>query len=231
MRTALVVTSLFMGCFLAQSGDEQSAATNIGNNVDTNNYKVDYDTDFQRMLDSWPKGAVTNGLACALQLFRPSGGRDLLPLCSVNVVNTTTNWVKGYLNVPLQGLIYMELFDSQGKQVKKTTKGKEYVLWTDKQIEDWINGRPRELGFSIPPLLCNQANGSISFPEEFALTQPGEYSFHLRMRLVQNKKDASGRLFLQTTWLPEVIAKVQIRPEDIPPPDLPSNAQTNSLNK
>ena len=232
MRIFLLTAGLFAGLLFSTSGAEQSSITKVNNNVATNNQGISVDPDFQQMMDSWPKGVATNGLICAIQIFRPAGAKELLPLCCVNVINTTTNWIKGYLDIPLQGLVEMELFDPLGNQVEKTAVGKGYDVWTDEQIERWINGRPRGgTAFRVSPLLYCKTNGRISFPEAFTLKKSGEYTLHLRMRLVQGDEDSLGQIHLQRIWLPEVVAKVQIRPEDIPLPDLPPNAQTNSLTK
>jgi hypothetical protein len=48
------------------------------------------------------------------------------------------------------------------------------------------------------------------------------------MQLVDGKWDASKNLHLQPTWLPEVVAKVQIRPEDNPQPKTLPSVQTNA---
>lgn len=192
------------------------------------------DPEYQKIFNSWPKGAETNGLVCAVFFDRPIGIKEIPPILYVYVVNTTTNWVHACLNLPREVLFKIKLFDPQGKEVKRTVEGEKFVDWTQKQIEDWYGEQLRVRwsgrGFSLAPLNSTQVKNGISLPDVFQLSQAGEYTFHLQMPLIQVKQDTSGRGSFKTTWLPEVVAKVQIRHEDISSEKSP-NVQTNSFVK
>lgn len=202
-----------------------AANTTASESVATNKKGFHVDHDMQSMIDSWPKGAKTNGLYCAIELasfeHRPQG-KEWPPVCCINVVNTTANDVSDCLKLPLASLLQIELFDSQGKPVEKTATGKQFGSWTQKQIKDWFDEmqriRWRGRYFRVPGLLYAQIGNPFSISQAFQVKQSGEYTLHLSLRLIQSKQDRSDQL--STIVLPEVITKVQIRPNDIPPIDL-----------
>jgi hypothetical protein len=209
--------------------------------VAVNNQRVIVDPNLQGMVDSWAKGDATNGLVCGVVFARSDGISERPPIFYVNIINTTTNFISGCLNLPFEAFASIELFDSDGKQATKTTAGQRVGTWTQKQIEDWFNETHRKrsqamtksgsITSTLFPLLYEQVSGKISIFQMFQLNVAGEYSLHLKMRFVQVAEDASGQFTFQTTWLPEVVARVQIRPEDIPPENLSPSGQTNSSTK
>jgi len=209
----------------------QLHVTNTG--VSLNSGRILVDPDMQAIVDSWAKGTVTNGLACGVAFARPSGIMDPLPVFYVNVINTTTNFIIGYLNLPFEALVSIGLFDSDGKPVAKTTAGQRVGTWTQQQIEDWFNKSHQNRSQSMTksgsitstlfPLSPSVMSIGISVSNMFQLKKAGEYTLHLRMRFTQVKEDVSGRFSFQSTWLPEVVAKVQIKPGDILP-----DSKTNS---
>lgn len=143
------------------------------------------------------------------------------PICCVFAGNRTTNAVL-FLQMPPTNLFSIELLDSHGKPVGKTREGKMYGLsLTQKYIANWRNKqnlRPAGMWYLISP---NDTNahctvGFFSLRSAFRIEQPGEYTLHLRLRLIEARSDSSGQLYFPMVWLPEVTAKVQIRPEDIP---------------
>jgi hypothetical protein len=192
--------------------------------------------DNKSMIDSWNKGATTNGLICGVA-FAPASEKGS-PIFYVNIINTTTNWIRGYLNLPFEALASIALFDADGKSVSKTIVGQRVGTWTQKQVEDWFMEIYRKrthamtesgsITSTLWPLLPAQVSGEISIFQMFQIKQAGEYTLHLRMRFVRVEKDASGNRTFSTIWLPEVTAKVQILPQDIPPENLPTSSQTNS---
>lgn len=229
--TGLLLCGLFGACAADQMQATSSAASPTANEgFITNSHGYRVDGDIQSMMDSWPKGAETNGIACALQISRNIYTKGS-PFCSVNIINTTTNNVLGYLHLSIEEISNIELFDPQGKPVIKTTVGKQFYFRTDEQIKDIlakINPMTlrRKGSLVIHGLLYAQISNNFSIPEAFQLRQPGEYTFHVSVRLVKNEQDASGRFL--TTLLPEVVTKVQIRPDDIPLENPSANNQTNS---
>ena len=128
--------------------------------------------------------------------------------------------------------------------VPKTDAGKKVVAWTDQQIKDWFeNNRekpPQFLGSRksvqdtkgiadmLFPLWPTQISSDVSLPQLFQIGKEGEYVLHFQLRMAQIKVDASGKMELNIFWLPEVVAKVEIRPEDIQLENLPATSQTNS---
>lgn len=227
----LSTTVLFIGFVIWTSSDQQLKTVAAGNAI-TNMPTFKVDLNLQEMIDSWTKGAATNGLVCGIDFSRPDVGKNS-PTCYVNVINITTNWVRNYLDIPLQGAANIELLDSQGKPVEKTETGKEYGIWTDKQITDWRKNKPKWITFMALPLEYSQVGAGFSIPQTFKLKDVGEYTLHVHvaMRPIQGQKGASGEMYYPIQWLPEVVGKVQIRSEDIQPENLLRSNQTNSLTK
>jgi len=198
--------------------------------------------DMQGVYNSWDKGAPTNGIVCAIS-FAPSSWNGA-PAFYVNLINTTTNYIRGLLVIPLQNRAKIELLDSNGKAVSKTDEGKRFSVWTDQQMKDWFeNNRERPPLFPwsrksvrdtkgiadiLFPLWSNTISYGISLSQLFEIKKAGEYTLHFQLRVTQTKVDASGKIELNIFWLPEVTAKIQVRPEDISQENLPSNDQTNS---
>ena len=238
MRKIFLVIMIFIGICFVTNADGQSMVTNgtgtMANSVVGTNRPISRlydDPDLQKMIDSMDKGAETNGLVCAIYVSRPSGAKDLLPTICVNVINTTTSWVHGGLNLPREVLFKIKMYDSHGVEVKRTKEGERFEDWSQGQIEEWFREqvRLRRKGrwIDVAPLNYAQVGGRISLPELFQLEEAGEYTLHLRMPLIQVQKKASGKFIYKTTWLPEVVAKVQILPEDIASLKSP-NIQSNS---
>ena len=151
------------------------------------------------------------------------------PVCFVELSNNRIgNFARNqtnqdyFLNMPRENLFAIELLDASGKPVGKTDSGSQFGLpLTDKQVTDWYNksishANPRRSATLIA-ILPHEALpvGFFSIPEMFDIKEAGEYTLHVRMRLIMN---------MQFVWLPEATSKVQIRPEDILPPP----GQTNT---
>lgn len=183
--------------------------------------------DLWNQIDAWPKGEMTNGLFCAMQTLQQSVRKDGPALC-VYVANTTTNSYH-FLSLPDEKTMLITLIDSSGKQVGKTDEDHKFSIWTQGQIRDWFekHNHTHGVGFGVPPLFYVSTK-IISIPQIFQIKEPGEYTLHLRMRCVKSGIDAAGKICFESTWLPEVTAKVQIRAEDIPVGNLLLNGQTNS---
>ncbi len=140
-------------------------------------------------------------------------------------------------NVFPQKKLIVELFDSKGHPVKKTPAGNQYTNAIDvKQLTEiaknryrlWTTGRARTTGFS--PLAAN----SKLFPffsfnpsELFDLRQPGEYTLHMQIPLIERGGNNESSPEIKVIWLPEVVARVQIYSEAISSTNLPSQVSTN----
>jgi hypothetical protein len=233
MRTTILSIILFSDIFFAGICDGETILTNeiIGAagtkmNAGTNGYPVI--PAIQDVVDSWVKGAKANGLACAIS-FAPDSNNGT-PLGYVYVINTTTNYMLGYLRLPIEAVSQITLYNSQGEQIKKTAIGEHFEYWTQSQIKNWFDEMNRvrwnRRGFRIDGMFFQQLSGGINFLQSFQIKQPGEYTLHLAARLVKSEQDKSGQFL--TTSLPEVVAKVQIQPKDIAPTNSVQNDQTNS---
>ena len=177
------------------------------------------------------------------------------PICSVRLCNSTDSKLSG-LQLSAEKLFDVNLVDTNGQFVKKTEYGKQFgQALTQKQLNDWvipirITGHISAGWFFVPfgPGAQHWVDvGNFSIPKVFELTHAGEYTLHMRMRLIQSCiSDQSGMIrtnildaqqlgagrkmptIFQSIWLPEVTAKVQIPPEDILPENLSPSSQTNS---
>jgi len=171
----------------------------------------------------------TNGLKCLVGGAVPLWSSDIPTLdpsgCSIFVYNYSTTGNVGCLRMPATNLCRIILLDKQGHKVKKTALGMMYG-WplSQEQIEDWrhhwhnshqrmlvsINamGSPKPYYDAIE--MCH-----FSLKDAFEIKKAGEYELHVQLRLIQVGKDSSGKIYYPVTWLPEVVAKIHIRPEDI----------------
>jgi hypothetical protein len=225
MRTIIFAAILF-GNLITKISAAQTASSN---DVNTSNMLA-VAADMQSVYSSWDKGAPTNGIVCAIS-FAPSSWKGS-PVIYVNFINTTTNYIRGLLQIPIEARANIELLDSEGKAVPKTNEGKKFGVWTDQQMKDWFEDnreKPPQFPWSrkserdtkgiaviLFPLLDAQISVGISLPLLFQIKQAGKYTLHFQIRVAQTKVDTSGKIDLNIFWLPEVVAKVQIRPEDIP---------------
>ena len=184
--------------------------------------KTRMDPDEQAAIDRLPKGAPTNGLYCAVDFITHRRGNGLNSVLYVYVVNPTSNLLEGYLFLPPEASLQLSLSDSQGKPIDKTTAGKQFVPWTEQQMEASFTNRLRNLSQRAPtrrisPFSHPQIYGDIRLNELFQLTEPGEYTLHVRLLLVQDHNpDLFGKRQLESIPFPEVAAKVEILPQDIP---------------
>jgi hypothetical protein len=173
-----------------------------------------------------PEMLKTNGLNCWVGASSFISTDNPKPMLGAYVYNHSTNEM-ACLRMPAINLLRIVLLDKQGHQFKKTSLGMKYGLpLSQEQIYEWRhhwnnrhqsifirltpNGIPQYS--DIPTEICN-----FSIKDAFEITEPGEYELHLQLRLVQVGTDKSGKFYYPVTWLPEVVAKVQIRPEDISP--------------
>jgi hypothetical protein len=225
MRTIILSIIISLGSLVIGITAGQSATNTIVEPI------TKRDPDLQKMIDTWAKGAETNGIVCAID-FAPSS-RKGSPIFYVNLINETTNFIRGLLRIPFDGHANIELLDPKGKPAPKTDAGKKVGAWTDQQIKDWFENhrekpfaekKPKGIADILFPLWPATISNGINLAQMFQLKQAGDYTLHFQMRVAQTKLNTSGEIELNIFWLPEVIAKVQVRPEDIPP----ENVQTNS---
>ena len=238
MRTIIVFIAVSLIALMAH-GAEQTASNY---NAAFYGPRAIVDRNMQDMVNSWFKAAETNGVVCAVS-FAPTSWKGS-PIFYVNIIDTTTNFIHGFLQRRFEGCANIQLLDPKGKPVPKTDAGREVSAWTDQQIKDWFENnreKPRPYWYlggkniretkgiadTLFPLLPQQVSDSISLPKLFQLKEAGEYELHIKMKVAFTRLNSVGEMELKIFWLPEVVAKVQIRPENIPPPGLSSNAQTN----
>ena len=236
MRTSYLIISLLVSSlFLARGEDVPTPKTAERDwQVDTNGLSV-------RGVNLYNSSDVPY-LPPMLNHIRPQA-----PICYVDGWGTYTNTIewKGFLWMPPTNLCRLKLFDSKGQPVEKTADGKMFDLpLTQEQIAAWDRAAQKKNGgnSSAWHLIFRPAHpGGLNIPTAgpivftlqplFKVTEPGEYTLHLRLRLIQTKEDSSGQVYFPMVWMPEVTAKVQICPEDISPENLLPNGQTNSPTK
>ena len=68
----------------------------------------------------------------------------------------------------------------------------------------------------------------MSLPELFEIKEAGEYSFYVSLRFIEFKESSGGKIYYESTWLPEAVAKVQVLPEDVKAAAEYWNSQTNA---
>ena len=196
-----------------------------------NDVNINIDTNATRILsrvnqidmDTIYHGATTNGLSCDVEISRRFSIRagQNFPACNVYIFNKTTNNLNGFLKLPIEALYQIELFDVAGKPVKKSEAGAKYLIWSEQQVCDWVVAQsvPNQIygdwEYFRLPANEKRPHNSFGISNLFELKQPGEFTLHFKMRLLKNVPSSTG-LHYATTWLPDVVAKVQIRPEDIP---------------
>ncbi len=184
----------------------------------------------------------TNGLKCLVEISSrvPMRGGEALakpPVCWVSLINQSTDFI-GCLNMPVKNLCRVALLDNRGGEIQKTKLGEIYGKpLTQHEIEVWRNHWTNAHQTIYTRLTANGIKKYADEPSEicsfsikdlFIIETPGEYELHLQLRLIQVGADSSGKLCYPISWLPEVVAKVQIRQEDVPHKNVLANAQTNS---
>jgi hypothetical protein len=187
----------------------------------------------------------TNGLECWAAILSPSIAHNVnrslrSPVCWVYIHNHSTNYI-GCLRMPASYLCRIALLDQQGHEVKKTNLGKTYgQALSQGQIDKWLRNWNNHHQL---PYIRIYAGGDpkvsdlrtdicfFSLKDVFEIKNTGEYVLHAQMRIIQAGQDSSGKLHYPVTWLPEVVTKVQIYPEDIPQNNPPRSTQTNAFVK
>jgi hypothetical protein len=118
----------------------------------------------------------------------------------------------------------VELVDSTGQPVEKTKIGKQYGQPFDmvqlhemvkERYRQWTLGRFRGTGFE--PIVASEGwlpLTDFNLPDLFELKQAGEYTLHVQLPLLQKIGADAANPELKIVWLPEVIAKIQIRTAD-----------------
>jgi hypothetical protein len=218
LTTAMLITVLFCGKAQTNEAGKQTAVATNKPPAKTPNWFANE--------KKYQGEANSNGFACELWVKNDSRGIGLQqPVCIIYVINTSTGIFYSW-NSPTNSL-GIDLLDDKGRAVEKKDIGKLYEATLNaKQLSDLYYSRQRTKGITqIYPESDNYFT-TFSIPQLFVLEEPGEYTLRVKMRLIKHEQSEC-----KTTWLPEVTAKVQIRSADIPPPDLPPNAQTNSMTK
>ena len=95
MRKITLLTAVFLGLVAGISSSAQPSSQTIVEPI------TKRDAGLQAEIDSWPKGAETNGIFCAIS-FAPSSWKGS-PVFYVNLVNATTNLIRGFLRIPFEG--------------------------------------------------------------------------------------------------------------------------------
>jgi len=191
------------------------------------------DPSTQKMFNSWAKGSVSNGLLCAASLFPGDSKPGVLSEMAIYVVNLRTNRAYPCMHLPPEALFKIKLFDSNGIAVKRTSEGEKYVDWSDKQCVDWYSDMCAKRGawafMVLPQPDCYTHVGWVNLQKLFELHQPGDYTFHVSLRVLELKMNATGqRDHFEKTMLPEAVVKVHFLTEDIKASQEFRKSQTNA---
>lgn len=166
----------------------------------------------------------TNGLGVVLQIFNRSfvtAGKEMPPTCTISMINASTNFFGWCWKGDKTNLMKIELTDSKGQPVEKTAEGLKYGNFlTEQQYEACFKGgkRPAQLrGYaSIPRHILISAHmfsaydlDSFSLPELFKITQPGEYTLRVQIRMGQ--MDFPEKKLKRIIMPQEVSAKIQLQ--------------------
>jgi len=231
--TALVFVAVAIfsqACSKGEPAAENSAASNTASN--STSPKIIWTTD-EKMYHG---ESDTNGLAVVLQIFDWShyGGSPSFT-CSVCIVNRSTNLFDWCWKGNKTNLMKIELLNSAGKPVEKTAEGLKYGNFlTEQQYEAFFKSgkRPAFLrGYAFIPHHTGTGYelDSFSIPELFNITESGEYTLRVQVRMGQ--MEFPEKKLKRLIMPPEVTAKIQIRANYIPSTNSVSSSETRALPK
>jgi hypothetical protein len=226
MRMLILLITLSLMELSTKGGDP----TILNNTSIAYGPRVIVDTNIQDTVDSWFKGSQTNGLVCAMAFDPPSWSGS--PEFNVNIINGTTNFIRGFVRLPFDDSANIDLFDSNTNPVPKTQFGEKVNACSDQKAKElfqeylkasspssYIDGKPtRNTNGAVDvlfPLLAEQISNETSLPKLFKLKHPGEYELHLQMRAAFVHVDSSGKVKFDMFWFPEVVAKVQVVEKEV----------------
>jgi len=166
--------------------------------------------------------AGTNGLACDLWLENHQSKEDKEEaFCTAYISNKATNTFSDCWMIYQASYLRIILLDSEGRPVEKTEAGKQcgnlptQQQWKEQvqnRLKKWSSGRTRTSGFrQIVPKHDHQGSVGFRISELFELKEAGKYTMQVQMPIIQRV----GQEF-KITWLPEVVAEIQIRSGNIP---------------
>jgi len=197
--------------------------TVISANAESNWRNARFEPAERELIDTWPKGTSTNGLFCALSFG--AAYTNGLPVFYANIINTTTNFIHGFVGLSPHASLNLALFDPDGKLVGKTLEGQQTGTATEAEISDWfekdiVGGRDGHIRGRAPvntlfPASWQQIGNAINVTQLFHQTRPGEHELHVRIRVAFSSSDANGKTTLNMFWMPEVVAKVLVPPNAV----------------
>jgi hypothetical protein len=226
MRMYTVLLIVLLTGFAVKSEE----LTNDASTKDIHGPRVIVDANMQDTVDTWFKGASTNGIVCAIGFAHSY--RKGAPVFEVNIINATTNFIRGFLRFPFEKSVNLKLLDSGRLPVPKTEKGEKIKVGTDQELEEWFEENRQKPGDDperkvtrnskgivdiLFPLMSHQISSEISLPQLFKLKRAGEYELHLQMRAALVRVDSADKITLTMFSFPEVVAKVQIPEQNTAP--------------
>lgn len=166
----------------------------------------------------------TNGW-CGVLYFsnQPWHSGERPPMCGTSIKNITTNTLSCWIGFYGETYSRIELLDSRGQPVEKTTMGKQIgTRASTAQIREMVKtrfqqtnrGRARTDGFiRLPPgRTCGIA---FSIPDLFHIQQPGQYMMKVQTCLIQRIGGEEYDPELKIIWLPPATAKFQLREKEV----------------
>jgi hypothetical protein len=176
-------------------------------------------TDFQIAEGQMEGAKDTNGWSCILTVGNIPPYSTETPLaCKIFITNILSTNIMCWAGIYGPTYSRIQLFDSNGAQVRKTEMGKgiwnrsndqEIKEMVKERFQSWVRGQSRTDGF-IPVGPGQTACIDFSIPDFFELKQPGEYTLKVRTCLILRIGGEKGDPDLKIIRLPEVVAPVRI---------------------
>ena len=226
IQRIIFMPMVVIGCLISNISNGQTNQVANQETVATN--KVSWLVDFAVCQ------SITNlnGLSSNLRVENYFG----YPQCTVDINNQSEKTIANCWNIYQVRFLKIDLLNMEGKPVKKTALGEqcgailsqqEWEALAHDQRVKWSSGRARTYGFG--PIVAahdHLYDARFYLSDVFELEQAGQYTLRVQIPIIQ----LANQEFI-TTWLPEVICRIQIRASDISSTNALSLDQTNSSAK
>jgi hypothetical protein len=167
----------------------------------------------------------TNGLSCVFYISnRPLNSGQTPPVCILHIKNMTTNILKCWGGFYGETYSKIELLNTNGDLIKKTTEGKgigtrvddvKIREMIDERYKNYVEGHSRTPGYIIARPGENAGGIMFSIPQLFEIKTAGEYTLKIQTCLIQSIGGENYNPNLKITWFPELVVPIQIHPEGV----------------
>jgi len=170
--------------------------------------------------DSIEGPSATNSIFSELKIQNGDRG----PSVAIFVGNKSTNVFRDCWCLYKVSYLKIELTDSKGLPIGKTMLGneiggvvspQEFKSIVSNRFSMWLSGKSRTDGFR--PLISNQAQQygfSFAIVDLFEIKKTDEYTLRIQIPFIQRVDEKFKTMWL---WLPEIVAKIQIRSDSVSP--------------